>query len=279
MDKRVVTWIDYVDPQATERVDTYGHGTHVAGIIAGSGAGSRGADGGAYIGMAPATGLISIRVLGTDGSGLVSDVIKGIEWSVKNKDKFNIRAINLSLGHPATSLYKDDPLAKAVERAVANGIVVICSAGNLGKTEDGTPIVGGIVSPGDTPGALTVGSLNTHGTVARSDDGVTTYSSRGPVGDPDQPSTWELKPDVVAPGNAIVSAEAPGTYLWDNYPSQRVFGANGGTYMMLSGSSMAAAVVSGAVAQLLAGESEALAGGSEVCVAVHGAASQRVRAD
>ncbi len=218
LDRRVVTWIDYVDPQATDRVDTYGHGTHVAGIIAGSGAGSRGADGGAYIGMAPATGLISIRVLGTDGSGLVSDVIKGLEWSVNNKDKFNIRAVNLSLGHPATSLYADDPLAKAVERAVANGIVVICSAGNLGKTEDGTPIVGGIVSPGDTPGALTVGSLNTHGTVARSDDGVTTYSSRGPVGDPDQPSTWELKPDVVAPGNAIVSAEAAGNISLGQLP-------------------------------------------------------------
>ncbi len=251
LDNRVMTWVDFVDPTSTVRVDTYGHGTHVGGIIAGSGAGSRGATGGAYIGMAPGANLISERVLGTDGSGYVSDVLLAIDWAIRNKNKFNIQVINLSLGHPATTAPGDDPLAKAVERAVANGIVLVCSAGNLGKTDDGTPIVGGIVSPGDTPGALTVGALNTHGTVARSDDTIATYSSRGPVGDPDQPSSWQLKPDLVAPGNAIVSDGNPGSYLWDNYPTQRVIGANGGNYMMLSGSSMAAAVVSGAVAQLL----------------------------
>ena len=187
LDNRVMTWVDFVDPSSTERVDTYGHGTHVGGIIAGSGKGSRGAEGGAYIGMAPGANLISLRVLGTDGSGYVSDVIKAIDWTIRNRDRFNIRVINLSLGHPATTAYSDDPLARAVERAVANGIVVVCSAGNLGKTDDGTPIVGAIVSPGDTPGALTVGALNTHGTVARSDDSMATYSSRGPVGDPDDP--------------------------------------------------------------------------------------------
>ena len=80
---------------------------------------------------------------------------------------------------------------------------------------------------------------------------MATYSSRGPVGDPEDPSSWEIKPDLVAPGNAIEAAGAAGSYLWENYPDRRIYGANGGTYLKLSGSSMAAAVVTGAVAQLL----------------------------
>jgi serine protease AprX len=231
--------------------DVYGHGTHVAGIIAGSGAGSRNEAGTQYVGMAPGAELLSLRVLGADGTGNVSDVIAAIEWVIANKDQQKIRVINLSLGHATTNDYRDDPLGRAVERAVAAGLVVVASAGNLGKTEDGTPVVGMVVSPGFTPGALTVGALNTKGTVMRSDDGVATYSSRGPVGDPDDPSTWIIKPDLVAPGNAIVSAGAQGSYLWDNYPSRRVIGETGGTYLVLSGSSMATAVTSGAVAQLL----------------------------
>src|SRR5262249_46648969 len=107
------------------------------------------------------------------------------------------------------------------------------------------------VSPGYTPGALTVGALNTRGTVARSDDTIATYSSRGPVGDPDDPSSWELKPDIVAPGNAIEGAATTDSALWRDYPERRVYGASGGTYLTLSGTSMAAAVVSGAVAQVL----------------------------
>jgi serine protease AprX len=231
--------------------DEYGHGTHVAGIIAGSGAGSRTAEGSQYVGMAPGAELLSLRVLGADGTGSVSTVIEALEWVLANKDAQKIRVVNLSLGHATTNDYRDDPLGRAVERLVRAGIVVVSSAGNLGKTEDGTPVIGMVVSPGFTPGALTVGALNTKGTVARSDDGVATYSSRGPVGDPDDPSTWIIKPDLVAPGNAIVSAGAQGSYLWDNYPSRRVIGENGGTYLVLSGSSMATAVTSGAVAQLL----------------------------
>src|SRR5690606_37606196 len=115
----------------------------------------------------------------------------------------------------------------------------------------GTPVIGMVVSPGFTPGALTAVALNTKGTVLRSDDGVATYSSRGPVGDPDDQSTWIIKPDLVAPGNAIVSAGAQGSHLWDYYPSRRVIGECGGTSLVLSGSSMATAVTSGAVAQLL----------------------------
>ncbi|MEO7191204.1 MAG: S8 family serine peptidase [Vicinamibacterales bacterium] len=245
---RLRTAKDFTDEGVDDR---YGHGTHVAGIIAGSGGGSRTSDGNSYVGMAPGAELISLRVLAADGTGYVSDVIEAIEWAVANQTRFRIRVLNLSLGHPATSAAADDPLAQAVERAVASGLVVVCSAGNLGKTADGTQVVGGVVSPGYTPGALTVGALNTRGTVARSDDGVASYSSRGPVGDPFDPSSWQIKPDVVAPGNAITSTGAVGSTLWESWPERRVAGTSGGAYLTLSGSSMATAVVSGAVAQLI----------------------------
>ena len=116
--------------------------------------------------MAPGASLISLKVLGADGTGYVSDVIGAIDWAIANKNKFGIRVINLSLGAPSSGSYGDDPMAKAVERAVNAGIVVIASGGNLGKLPDGTPLVGAIVSPGYTPGALTVGALNNKGTVA-----------------------------------------------------------------------------------------------------------------
>ena len=231
--------------------DAYGHGTHVAGIIAGSGGGSRSADGTAYVGMAPGAELVSLRVLDGTGNGYVSDVILALEWAIKNKARYKLRVVNVSLGHAATETYATDPMALAVERAVSAGLVVVASAGNLGKSADGTPLVGAVVSPGFTPGALTVGALNTRGTVARSDDAVASYSSRGPVGDPDDSSTWEVKPDLVAPGNAIIATGLPGTYLYDTLTDRHVTGAAGGTYLTLSGSSMATAVVSGAVAQLL----------------------------
>jgi serine protease AprX len=191
--------------------DLYGHGTHVAGIISGSGRGSMVGGDTTYLGMAPGVDLIDLRVLGADGTGQVANVIAAIDYAVANRERLGIDVINISLGHPVVEgSYRTDPLAKAVERAVASGIVVVASAGNLGKTDDGTPIVGAVVSPGYTPGAITVGALNTRGTVARSDDAIATYSSRGPVGNPDDESTWEIKPDLVAPGNAIVAAGAAG---------------------------------------------------------------------
>ena len=133
--------------------------------------------------------------------------------------------INLSLGSRRAA-YRRRSDGQGVGAPVGAGIVVVASAGNLGKLTDGTPLVGGVVSPGYTPGALTVGALNTRGTVARSDDGVATYSSRGPVGDPDDPSTWELKPDLVAPGNAIVAARRGGQSTSGRTTrAQRVYGA------------------------------------------------------
>jgi serine protease AprX len=249
IDGRVVYRKDFTTEGTN--ADGFGHGTHVAGTIAGNGGGSRSADGTTYVGMAPGANIIALRVLGSDGTGYVADVIAAIEWCLQNKERRNIRVINLSLGHVPTSESRDDPMAQAVERAVAEGIVVVASAGNHGKDEDGNPVVGMVVSPGFTPSALTVGALNTRATVARSDDGVATYSSRGPVGDSDDPSGWLVKPDVVAPGNSIVAAGAEGSALWEKLADRRVTGVSGGTYLKLSGASMATAVTAGAAAQLL----------------------------
>ncbi|MGE5834546.1 MAG: S8 family peptidase, partial [Acidobacteriota bacterium] len=252
--RRLMLSLDFrgdLDGVQTTASDGYGHGTHVASIIAGSGAGSRTAEGSAYVGMAPGASLISLKVLEADGSGYVSDVLEALYWTIENKDRYNIRVINLSLGHPASGSPQDDPLAKAVEQAVESGIVVVAAAGNLGKLPDGTPVVGAVISPGYTPGALTVGALNTRGTVARSDDAIASFSSRGPVGDPEDSSTWQMKPDLVAPGNAIVAAVSEDSALWKDHPQRRVIGENGGSYLRLSGTSMSAAVTSGAVAQLL----------------------------
>ena len=105
-------------------------------------------------------------MLGPDGAGDTSDVINAIDWVIAHKTEYRIRVINLSLGHPVFESYREDPLCLAVERAVSAGLVVVAAAGNMGKTEDGRPIVGGVISPGNTPSALTVGALNTRATRA-----------------------------------------------------------------------------------------------------------------
>ncbi len=149
----------------------------------------------------PRAHLVNVRVLGADGSGFTSDVIAGIEWVVANRALYNIRVINLSLGHPVTEACSTDPLCEAVNQAVQAGIVVVVAAGNAGKAPDGRAILGGISSPANSPYAITVGALNTWGTVDRSDDTVATFSSRGP-------SAYDLavKPDIAAPGTKITLA-------------------------------------------------------------------------
>jgi serine protease AprX len=225
--------------------DVYGHGTHVAGIIAGSSTSVTPLYTG---GIAPGANLINVRVLGNDGTGLTSDVIDGIEWAVSNRKTYNIRIINLSLGHPVNEASATDPLCKAVADAVNAGIVVVVAAGNSGKTADGHKVLGGVTSPGNSPLALTVGALNTWGTVNRSDDSVATYSSRGPT-----KFEQVVKPDVAAPGNKIISLQASGSFLPTMYPTFHVAGSGSNAYMLLSGTSMAAPMVSGGVALLLQG--------------------------
>src|SRR6185436_1401873 len=239
--KRVLATVDFTGGNGQ---DVYGHGTHVAAIIAGQG--GRTADTSAYGGIAPGAFIVNLRVLGADGSGYASDVVEAIDWAIEHRKAYNIKVINLSLGTPVLQAYRDDPVCEAVERAVAAGIVVVVAAGNNGQTVDGKRIYGGITSPGNTPNAITVGAVDTHGTPFRSDDTVATYSSRGPT-------RYDLafKPDLVAPGSHIVSAEAQGSYLATTYPQRHVAGVGANAYLQLSGTSMATGVVSGAVALLL----------------------------
>ncbi len=244
---RVVKSVSFVSGD-TSKLDAFGHGTHIAGLITGSASAASGITSAYTGGIAPGAHLVNVRVLGPDGTGLTSDVIDGIDWVIANKAAYNIRIINLSLGHAVMESAATDPLCLAVERAVRAGIVVVASAGNRGKTETGQPILGGITSPGNSPYAITVGALNTWTTVDRSDDSVTTYSSRGPTR-----FDLAVKPDVVAPGNKVVSLEAAGSYLRTTYPAAHVAGSSTNAYMRLSGSSMAAGVVSGGVALLLQG--------------------------
>jgi serine protease AprX len=225
-------------------VDRFGHGTHVAGIIAGQR--GRTADTREYRGVAPGAYLLNLRVLGDDGSGMASDVIDAIDWSIDHRREYRIRVINLSIGAPVMQPYRDDPLCEAVEKAVRAGITVVVSAGNLGRTVDGKSVYGAITTPANSPYALTVGAIDTHGTPQRSDDTLAAYSSKGPTR-----FDLVLKPDVAAPGSHIVSAEAPDGYLSQTYPERHVAGAGAGAYMQLSGTSMSAGVVSGAVALLL----------------------------
>jgi len=230
--------------------DQYGHGTHVAGIIAGTGQSSLPGSGysAQYKGIAPGANLIDLQTLDGVGSGSTSDVLDALDWCIDNKDTANIRVINLSLGHSVYESYKTDPMCQAVEACVRNGMVVVVAAGNYGKNRSGT-VYGGITSPGNDPAVITVGAVDTYDTVSRTDDAVASYSSRGPA-----VIDGLLKPDIVAPGNKIVSCANPNSYLYTNYPANQVFADPPGAtapYFKLSGTSMATPVVSGTVALML----------------------------
>ena len=229
--------------------DTYGHGTHVAGIVAGDGTDS-GGQGTAMTGIAYGVNLIDLRVLDKNGSGSDSNVIAAIQRAIALKSTYNIKIINLSLGRPVYSGYANDPLCQAVEQAWKAGITVVVAAGNFGRLSVlGSNGYGTITAPGNDPFVITVGGMKTMNTATRADDQIASYSSKGPT-------TYDhvVKPDILAPGNLIRSTISPGSTLATLFPGNRVLGsAVSGRYdyMTLSGTSMATPVVSGVVAMLL----------------------------
>ena len=211
--------------------DSYGHGTFIAGLVAGNGASS----GGRWKGAAPEASVLSVKIAGRDGSTDVSNVISAIQWVVSFKDRYGIRVLNLSLGTDSTQSYRVDPLNYAVERAWDAGIVVVVSASNRG------PAAGTIAKPGDDPLVLTVGAVDDMGTPGRGDDLIPDFTSRGPTA-----ADGLAKPDVTAPGAHVVSLRAPGSEIDSRFPNYV-----DGAYRQGSGTSMAAGVVSGVVATMV----------------------------
>ena len=185
--------------------DLYGHGTHVAGILAGNGMNSRGANfRKTFMGIADNASLINLRVLDQNGAGRDSAVIAAIEKAISLKSKYNIRVINLSLGRGVYESYKLDPLCQAVEAAWKAGIVVVVAAGNEGRNDSAhTDGYGTIAAPGNDPYAITVGAMKPMGTSTRADDLIASYSSKGPT-----LLDHIVKPDIVAPGNLMISVLA-----------------------------------------------------------------------
>jgi serine protease AprX len=241
----VVQAVDFTANPGNGGIDPFGHGTHVAGTIAGNGA----ASGGVHVGSAQRVNLIDLRVLDGTGAGYTSDVVSAIEWVMNNRNatgnngkNLNIRVINLSLGHVPYESATTDPLTVACRTAVQNGIVVVAAAGNFGKDSNGNTVFGGITSPGTEPSVITVGAVTTWGTYTRADDAIATYSSRGPTAFDNA-----VKPDIVAPGGSIVAAMSPGSSLAATYPMLQ----QDGSYLRLSGTSMATPSVSAAVALML----------------------------
>jgi len=240
-----ISFYDFTSAQSAGPYDDYGHGTHVSGLIASKGNLSLGL----YTGIAPRVQLISLKVLDTQGHGATSTVISAIEFAVQNRALLGVDVINLSLGHPIFEAAGTDPLVQAVEAAVRAGIVVVVSAGNVGRSlTTGLPGYAGILSPGNAPSAITVGALDTHNTTTRSDDTIPTYSSRGP--------TWYdalPKPDLVAPGQGLISDAAVGSTLYTEFPGAQVavIGAGTARFLQLAGTSMSAAVTSGVVALMI----------------------------
>jgi len=243
---RIVARANFVSTEPNVTGDPFGHGTHVAGSIGGSTSAASRVTNEFAGGSAPRVNLVDVRVLASNGVGYTSDVIAGIDWTIENARRYNIRVINLSLGHPVAEPSATDPLCQAVARAVAEGITVVVSAGNYGRTADGAPVLGGITSPGNSPFAITVGSLDTRDTLDRRDDRLAPYSSKGPTR-----YDFAVKPDLVAPGSSQVSLESPNAYIVRTYPQFHVAGRGSNAYLRLSGTSMATGVVSGGVALLL----------------------------
>ncbi len=226
-------------------LDTYGHGTMMAGLIAGHdstlSAPYRAAPASAYRGVAPDARIVSLKVADADGGTDVTQVIAAIDWVVqhKNDNGMNIRVINLSYGTNSTQLAGIDPLAYAAEQAWKHGIVVVAAAGNTGYQRGaGAP---GLADPGYDPYIIGVGGYDPRGTATFSDDIVGAYSASSA-------GCGSCKnPDFVAVGSHVQGLRVPGSYLDTNHPE----GILDGRYFRGSGTSEATAITSGVIALLL----------------------------
>ena len=221
--------VDHVDVTGTGGGDGYGHGTFMAGLIAGSGAGSDGA----IRGVAPAARILDVKVADNAGNSSLISVLRGLEAVARRPE---VRVVNLSLSSDSPLPYQADPLTRALDALWERGVVVVVPSGNDGPAE------GTISSPGSDPTLLTVGSVDESYTASRGDDTISAFSGRGPA-----PQNV-AKPDLAAPGGHVLSLRSPGSVIDSQNAGARV----GTDYFRGSGTSMATAVTAGAVAAILA---------------------------
>jgi len=218
-------------------LDSYGHGTHMAGIIAGNDGATAGkgyADPAKFNGIAPEARIVSVKAGATDGAVDVAQVIAGINWVVDHKDAdgLHIRVLNLSFGTDAVQPWLIDPLTFAVERAWNAGIVVVVAAGNDGAATTQ------VANPASDPKVITVGGDETNGTLDTRDDTVPAFAQHGNL---------VRSVDIIAPATHVLSLRVPGSYVDVNNPA----GVVGDRFMRGSGTSQATAVVSGLAALLV----------------------------
>jgi serine protease AprX len=220
-------------------LDTYGHGTHMAGIIAGHDP-STVTGSARFDGVAPGAHLVSLKVAASDGASDVSQVIAAIDWVVEHRDDkgLNIRVLNLSFGTDSVQAADVDPLSFAVEQAWNKGIVVVVAAGNDGLSATS------LTMPAVNPDVIAVGAADSKGTDSRADDTVADFTNRGNL---------LRHPDVLASGRSIVSLRDPGSYIDTTYPAARLSTTADPAQRFFrgSGTSQATAMVSGSVALLL----------------------------
>lgn len=227
--------------------DTFGHGTHLAGIIAGSDPVERDKksgepkadDASLQLGVAPDAQVLALKLATTDGSTDVSQVIAGLDWVVDHRhdNGMDVRVVNLSYGTTALQPYEIDPLAAAAEHAWRAGLVVVVSAGNAGSDSEG------LTNPAIDPYVLAVGASDPQGDVKGWDHpAVASFSSVG---------TTVRPVDLLAPGRSVVSLRDPGSFVDSTHPEGRLLGDSSNRLFRGSGTSQAAAVVSGAAALLL----------------------------
>jgi serine protease AprX len=230
------------DSQAagTRYVDGYGHGTHMAGIIAGRDAGfdPKHADATKFDGVAPDAQLLNMKVGAADGGADVSQVIAALDWVVAHRkdNGMNVRVVNLAYGTESVQSWQVDPLARAVENAWKAGIVVVTAAGNDGLAAPS------LLMPAQDPRVLAVGAVDNAGTTNPADDVVADFTNGG---------SSTRRPDVLAPGKSVVSLRVPGSYVDTQHPEGLVDGDAADRFFRGSGTSQATAVTSGEVALLL----------------------------